>query len=126
MTGEIIGERYFRKGGIVPEWGIRYGKKLLLFEFSTADNFRRQYLILGKIERYRQYYPEAEILFVFDVEREMVMDFVETVKKMTDTRRFFFVDYATFKSVKIGQQLTAPVYFWGGDAGVHPLRYEPS
>lgn len=34
----------------------------------------------------------------------------------------YFVDFNTFKSVPIGQQLSAPIYLWGGDGQPYPLR----
>jgi hypothetical protein len=119
MTAEIIPERAFRGGGVIPEWGLRFSNgNLLLYEFCTEDNFQRYGLVKGKMNRYQKIYPEAFVLFVIDTEREKVEKFVS---KITGDN-FFFTDYETFKSVPIGQQLIAPIYFWC-DGRVHPLRH---
>jgi hypothetical protein len=33
----------------------------------------------------------------------------------------FFTDFETFKSVPIGEQLSAPIYIWGEDGKTYPL-----
>ena len=145
--GEIIAEKYFYRFGVVPEWGIRYPNgKLLLLEYSTEDNFERTNLMKGKINAYirhlenieERFQAKAIVLFVIDVSRERVKEFVNTVKREDgsvadgDTSAldegdrfpldpFFFTDYQTFLGVSIGEQLTTPIYFWI-DGKEYPLK----
>ena len=109
MTAEIIPEKSFRGGGVIPEWGLRYSSgKLLLFEFCTRNNFERYGLVKSKMSRYKEIYPEALVLFVLDVERETVETFVGNITG----ENFFFTDYETFKNVPLGEALDAPIYLW--------------
>ena len=130
--GMIIPERHLRGFGVVPEWGIRYKNgKMLLFEFCTASNFYKYGLIGSKISRYNQglhliegkYDAEAIVVFVCDVSRRDVDEYVWK-RKTPGNEVFYFVDYDTFKSVPIGQQLTEPIYIWGEDCWPYPLREE--
>lgn len=126
-------EDYFKsnKFGVVPEWGIKYGNgSVLLFEFSTASNFYLRGNVQSKITRYtKNVYKfteklgkEPAVIFVLDIPRREVERFV---KENNFDGQFFFTDALTFKSVPIGNQLTAPIYFWS-DGGEYPLRHEPS
>ncbi len=137
---EIVPERAFRSFGIVPEDGIRYSdvrNTMLIFEYCTRSNFTHGGVMKSKITRYRKYLPQMEakfkrsitVLFVIDIERSRVREFVGTLKRdvgfVADGRTsalyggdtfpfdpFFFTDYQTFKSVPIGEALTAKIYFW--------------
>jgi hypothetical protein len=115
MNGQIVPERYFRGLSCIPEWGIRYpNKKMLLYEFCTYDNFYQR--LRYKTSRYESYVYlieeafgcDAVVLFVCDVDRQFVMNFIEKYKPA-----FWFTDYETFKKVPIGEQLLSPIYIWG-------------
>ncbi len=124
MTAQIILARSFRGLGSIPEWGMKIGDTLLLYEFCTRSNY---YGRLGKkIKAYEKNLPKIEekfgkgcVIFVCDVKREYVNNF----QPKPDWA--LFTDYETFKSVPIGNQLTAPIYFWG-DGREIALRHEPS
>jgi hypothetical protein len=129
MDGVIIPEREFRGFGIVPEWGIGYHNgKMLLYEFCTAKNFFKSGNVQGKITRYNRYLPlieqkfgrEGIVLFVIDVNRRIVDEFVTS--RMPLGSQFFFTDYKTFRYENIGEQLTAPIYIWGDDSWPYPLE----
>jgi len=128
MTGTIIPSRFFRGLNCIPEWGIHYGGKLLLYEFCTADNFRQRLRL--KVGRYRdhiwqinaRFQSDSFVVFVLDVPRERIDKFISGQEYLAS---FFFVDYATFKSVPIGQQFKASIYIWGGDRKEYALSYEP-
>jgi len=153
---EIVPERTFRGFRIVAEGGIRYSeerKTMLIFEYCTRSNFKHGGVMKSKITRYKKYLPEMEakfkrnitVLFVIDIERSQVKDFVRSMSHFLDepifssfdgsverevgsvadgrtsafpegdsfpSYPFFFTDYQTFKSVPIGEALTAKIYFW--------------
>lgn len=125
--GKFISEKFFRtiKLGSVPEWGVKYDDQLFLFEYSTADNFRRTRVMKKKIKQYVTSIPRFEnyfnkeviVLFVFDAERYQVKYFFE---KYGQYPHFYFCDLASFNEVEIGNQLSAPIYFWM-DGGSYPL-----
>ena len=132
--GEIFMERAFRGFGIVPEAGIRYSeerKTMLIFEYCTRSNFTHGGVMKSKITRYKKYLPAMEkkvkrnmtVLFVIDIERYKVKEFVGKVRLMlnepvfsdpagSSLYPFFFTDYQTFKSVPVGGALKAKIYFW--------------
>jgi hypothetical protein len=123
MTAEIVPARYFRGMGSIPEWGLKTKDGLLLYEFCTRSNFYSR--LRKKVEAYEENllkiearFGEASVLFVCNVNRE----YVEKFQPKPDWA--MFTDYETFKSVPIGEQLTAPIYLWK-DGGEHPLRHEP-
>jgi len=129
--GLIIPERFFRGFGIVPEWGILFPEeRLLLFEFSTADNFYRCGLLKNKIIGYRQHLEKIEskfkgqglVLFVVDIPQAVLRRFV--AKVVPTEEPFYFTDYERFKQVPIGDQLKAPIYMWGDDGKHYPLTEE--
>jgi hypothetical protein len=131
---EIIPEKDFRGFAIVPEWGIRYTDDMgtmLLYEYCTEQNFKHGGVMKSKLTRYKKYLPDIEaktnreitVLFVIDTDRVRVKDFVRRIKAFLDEPiisgftsearyPFFFTDYQTFKSVPIGEALTAKIYFW--------------
>lgn len=121
MTAEIIPSRFFRGMGNVPEWGMKFGDALLLYEFCTRSNF---YARLRKkvgtypdsLDRIEEKFGQGYVLFVCDVNREYVKNF----EPKPDWA--IFTDYKTFKSVPIGEQLTTPIYFWC-DTEERPIRY---
>ena len=131
---EIVPEKAFRGFAIVPEWGIRYSDNrgtMLLYEFCTQNNFKHGGVMKSKLTRYRKYLPDIEakakreitVLFVIDTDRGRVKDFVHWMDTLLDEPiisgitgearyPFFFTDYQTFKSVPIGNALTAKINFW--------------
>ena len=124
----LIAERRLRGHNIVPEWAILYpNKKLVLFEFCTNDNFKRRAVFKSKLTRYQnnlddlviKFGESGLVLFVIDAPREEIEQFV---KENKPGEMFMFCDYQTFLSVPYGQQLTAPIYIWGGDSNSYPLR----
>jgi|GEM_PF-1619751 len=96
---EIVPERAFRSFGIVPESGIRYSEErgtMLIFEYCTRSNFRHGGVMKSKITRYKKYLPEMEmkfkrtitVLFVIDIERSKVREFVERMGRLLDETDF--------------------------------------
>lgn len=128
MKAEIIEERFFYGCGSIPEWGLRYQSgKMLLFEYCTEDNFSMATVMKGKLYAYRQnleringkFNRDGIIVFVCDVPRQRVLNFIERLKPMG--LPVFFTDSTTFKAVTMGYQLTAPIYLWGEDGNSYPL-----
>lgn len=125
--GQMLAEKTFRKYSIIPEWGIKYSSgKLLLFEYSTANNFRRKQLMREKMERYtdslenigKDFQCErAFVVFVIEATREEVLRFVLDNEPDGD---LLFSDLKSFRSVKLGQQLNTPIYIWR-DGQSYPL-----
>jgi hypothetical protein len=126
-NGEFISEKFFRtiNLGSVPEWGVIYDGKILLFEYSTADNFRRTMLMKKKVAQYIESIPrfksyfgkEVVVLFVFAGERYKVKYFCE---KYGQHPKFYFCDLASFFDVELGGQLSTPIYYWK-DGRSYPL-----
>lgn len=84
---EIVPERAFRGFEIVPEGGLRYAERrgtMLVFEYCTRSNFKHGGVMKSKITRYLKNLPKMEtkfkravtVLFVIDVERDTVREFV--------------------------------------------------
>lgn len=115
--GEVIQESKFYGCGSVAEWGIIYGKKILLFEFCSRDNFKRKGRMRGKITQYHQSLERIEnkfgakpvVLFVIGGKREKVAEFVKEEKPLGD---FVFTDLTTFLNVPLGYALKEKIYFW--------------
>ena len=128
MRAEIIEERLFYGCGSMPEWGLRYDSgKMILFEYCTADNFRRPTVMKGKLTAYRNHLEkinrrfnrESIIVFVCDVPRDKVLKFV--LDNKPTGLPVFFTDTEMFMRVGIGSQLIAPIYIWGEDGLAYPL-----
>lgn len=128
MNAEIIEERHFRGCGSMPEWGLRYDSgKMLMFEYCTDDNFNRSNGLTGKLVAYhktmvtinQKFHSNGFLVFVCDVSRKRLSSFL--ARKIPVEIPAFFTDYETFKSVPIGQQLSAPIYLWGEDGLPYPL-----
>lgn len=120
MTSEIILSKHFRGMGSIPEWGMKFGDTHLLYEFCTRSNYYGR--LRKKIGAYEDnilkiagVFGESFVLFVCDVDRKYLRNF----QPKPDWA--FFTDYETFRSVPIGSQLTAPIYFWC-DGKEYPLR----
>jgi hypothetical protein len=127
-------ERTVRGFGIVPEGGLRYSierNTMLIFEYSTHSNFTHGGVMKSKITRYKKYLPDMEkkvgrkltVLFVIDVERMKVKEFVGRMQNILSEPifpdfsgearfPFFFTDYDAFKAVPVGDALKAAIYFW--------------
>lgn len=118
--GVAIPERYFRKLGAVPEFGILYPDgTLLLVEFSTKSNFFFTGMMSGKLNAYRKnlkgieekFNGKAKVIFILDVPRETVERYVGSLKRdvgsvaslpsalyegVAPLDPFIFTDYKTF------------------------------
>ena len=100
---------------------------ILLFEYSTADNFRRRRLMKNKVRKYKQtinkfesyFEAKAIVLFVFDAPKHEVKRFVE--EQRNGKELFYFTDLDSFMNIE-GNVLTAPIYYWGGDGKKYPLE----
>ncbi len=126
--GTMVAERYFFKLGAVPEWGIIYPHgTMLLFEFSTRDNFLFTGKMIGKLAAYRRHLEGFErafnsqpaVVFVIDIKREVLQRFIES--RLRDAGPYFFTDYETFLKVPIGKALYEPIYIWSYDGKPYPL-----
>lgn len=125
--------------------------KMLLFEFCTRSNFLFTNLMNGKINAYqrnlekieRKFQAKAIVLFVIDVPRITVERFVMGNGMSAGKRAagsvadgvpsaphdggtspllpLFFTDYKSFLNVPLGNQLSAPIYFWVADGKAYPL-----
>ncbi len=125
--GEFIPEKFFRglKFKAVPEWAIKYPKGIILFEYSTADNFRRKDLMKKKVARYKNDLHRIEkvfktqpiVLFLLQASEFQVEHFAN----QNGGENIFYVDHKTFMETPIGKQLSSPIYIWGGDRKTYPL-----
>lgn len=124
--GDYIPESYFRRYGYkaIPEWGIVYPNSTLLFEYATADNFRRTKAMNQKIQiyrkelvRFRQVFKTPFYLIVIDAPRYEVQWFSEKLDE-----NFFVVYKQSFFEAEKGKQLTESIYIWGGDGKSIPLE----
>ena len=125
VDGTIIPSRFFRGLGCVPEWGIQYDHSILLYEFSTRDNFYQA--LQEKVRRYTEFMEKIQervgtrilVLFNLAVPRGNVLRWVT---RYHPEGPFMFTDDQTFRSIPIGEQMLAPIYFWGGDGQSYPLK----
>jgi hypothetical protein len=92
---EIVQERAFRSFDIVPEAGIRYSEErgtMLIFEYCTRSNYKHGGVMKSKITRYKKHLPLLEakfkrnitVLFVIDIERSEVREFVRRLSHLLD------------------------------------------
>lgn len=125
-NGMYISEGFFRRHGhkAIPEWGIIHTNGTLLFEYTTADNFRRMKLMNRKLDMYRQELKRFQgifhnpfYLFVIEAPKHEVVRFAERLDE-----NFYVVDSGTFFDVPPGEQLTTKAYTWGGDGRTYPLE----
>jgi len=130
VTGEeVISERYFRQQAFrpVPDGGILFDHSLLLFEFSTAQQFKKKAEMRRKMRAYRRHLSKFEeyfaaevvVLFIIEAPRYEVKQFVQAGRKQDWA--FYFVDFPSFLRVEKCAQLTAPIYISGGDQKEYPL-----
>jgi hypothetical protein len=125
MNAAIIPSRFFRGWGSVPEWGMQYENSVLLYEYSTRDNFYQT--IQEKIRRYKDSLDKFQqrvgrrvvVVFNIAVHRGNILAWI---LKYQPEGPFMFIDEQTFNSMPIGKQLTAPIYLWGGDGQPYPLK----
>jgi len=116
--GEILPERFFRKSGSVPEWGIRYENgTMLMLEFGTRSNVEYHNLISGKLNAYKRnlkgieekFSAKGVVLFVLDVPRATIL---RRLKEWEPKGPYRFVDFQTFLSVPFGKALDAEIYIY--------------
>lgn len=127
--GEVFPEHRFRRrqNGVVPEWGIKYNSKIILYEYCTFDNFSRGE-VQSKITRYRdnlvnienQVEAEAMVVFVVDIDRWTLHHWIND--RLPLGQHFFFTDYDNFLKSPYGDQLIEPIYIWGEDGWPYPLE----
>ena len=123
--GMIVAEKYFYGLGCVPEWGIVYPEgKMLLFEFSTRNDFLVSGKVKGKLEAYKKHLERIEakfnskavLVYVIDIPKETLKRFLLRERPAGSVAalspEIFFADYKTFLSIPIGEQLTASIYYW--------------
>jgi hypothetical protein len=126
-NGLVYPEHKFRGNGVVPEWGIKYDGKVILYEHCTYDNFKRgeaQKKItmyqnnLANIEN--QVNAEAMVVFVVDVDRWTLQHWVD--ERLPIGPQYFFTDYDNFLKSPYGDQLIEPIYIWGEDGWPYTLE----
>ena len=91
------------------------------------SNFEYTELMNGKLNAYdrniekieEKFQAKAIVVFIIDIPRERVERYVRSLKR--ENNPYFFTDYQTFLSIPLGQQLTAPIYFWV-DGKEYPLK----
>ena len=132
-AGEIVSELFFLEEkklfGCVPDWAVLFPSLVLLCEYSTGDNFRRTRTMRGKLKAYRHYLfrfidyfdSAVSVLFIFDVPRYKVQQFVASHTTSDDTP-FYFTDLASLLAVPKDGLLTSPLFIWGGDGKSYPLK----
>jgi hypothetical protein len=128
MKAKVIEERFFYRCGCVPEMGFFYPNgKMILIEFSTENDFTYNNRLKGKLAAYsrhlwqinEKFSSDSIVVFVLDVPRDRVENFVSDVKPVK--LPVFFTDFESFKNVPVGKQLSAPIYIWGEDGKSYPL-----
>ncbi len=128
MTTMVIEERFFRSCGSIPDLGLKFANnKMLLVEFTSKSNYEHYNVIKNKLSAYKRnlwniderFSVSSILLFVIDVPREKVQKLVLDVTPVG--LPVFFTDYESFKSISIGDQLSAPIYIWGEDGKSYPL-----
>jgi hypothetical protein len=123
-VGEYVSERYFRaaKYKPIPEFAVHYNGGdgvIFLFEYSTADNFRRIKLIEKKLQMYREnldrfrkeWKAEPYVIVVIDGTE----DAVDRLAGKYDYNNFYFTTERLFYSVQLGEQLSSAIYTWRGE-----------
>jgi hypothetical protein len=123
--GLYISESFFRRHGYkaIPEWAIVYPNGTLLFEYLTADNFRREKHVKQKIAVYKQELNRFEAVFhnpfyVFVAEANC--EEVKLLSRKTN-EHFYLTDADRFYSVSQSEQLSTRIYIWGMDGKEYPL-----
>jgi hypothetical protein len=130
MKATVIEERFFygSKCGSIPDIGLKYPSgKMILVEFTTKSNFERWGNIKNKLSHYRsnlwrideKFSSSSIILFVVDIPRDKLQKYLMEITPAG--LPVFFVDFDSFTSIPIGEQLSAPIYIWGEDGNSYPL-----
>ncbi len=112
--------------GAVPEFSmLTPDGTQLCFEYSTENNFKRKGLMERKVEQYElnldkfdDFMGDTSVLFVLDAFRHQVKAFA----KRHGGKKFFYCDLDSFLDVEKCHQWSAPIYIWGHDGSVGPLR----
>ena len=99
-------------------------RTIVLFEFSTADNFRRKRLMEKKVdqyqsvERFKDYFKaEPMVVFVLEAPRYEVEEFARENKGDS----IYYTDLESFMNV-VDDQMRAPIYIWGHDGVSYALK----
>lgn len=122
--GQYVSERDFRarRFNPVPEFGVRYNGDeavILLFEYSTSNNFKRKKLIGKRLQAYKEslgkfaneFSAEPYVVWVIDAPEWEV----EAFASKHDHNNFYFASERDFYSVAYGEQLSKPIYIWRGE-----------
>lgn len=114
------------KFGVVFEWAALYpNRTMLLFEYCTEDNAGRSGLVTRKVNLYRRHLDAIEAHFSAQALVLFVLDGKDALAHATENQGAsfaYFVDLETFMSMKMGKQLTAPIYIWGADGRRYPIK----
>lgn len=127
---EVVAESFFRRAryGSVPEGGFLYPEvkdeygnvikesSLLLFEFSTRSNVYFHLNMFGKFNAYEKALPvfredlnaKPGVVFILDIKRDEV---IARLKRWKPEGPYWFIDYASFLDIPLGEALTSPIYF---------------
>lgn len=128
---EIVPERAFRGFGIVPEAGIRYSEErntMIVIEYETRKDYKRS--MKSKITRYKKYLPDMEakfkrnitVLFVIDVERSEVRDFVRRVSPLLNLTNFAGLDGSVEREAG-SDAVGVPTAPYEGDIPLNPFFF---
>lgn len=123
----VYPEHKFRGFGNVPEWGIQYKSKMVLYEHCTYSNFKHGE-VKKKVQKYMDTLYDIEdefrslaiVIFVIDDTEQEVQNWVWRWMPMGE--EYFFTDYENFLKIPIGMQYDAPIYIWGEDGKKYALR----
>jgi hypothetical protein len=120
-VGEYVSEREFRANRFnpVPEFAVIYDDVVLLFEYSTADNFGRKKMIGEKLKAYKnslgkfkeEFEAEPYLVYVIDGHENEI----ERLASRHNKNNFYFTSADRFYSVADKKQLDAEIYIWRGE-----------
>ncbi len=70
-----------------------------------------------ELDKFQAVFDNPFYLYVIEAPKHEVRMFVQ---KMDEN--FYAVDAPTFFGIPKGEQLTSPIYYWGGDGQTYPLE----
>jgi hypothetical protein len=81
--------------------------------------------VTRKVKLYAEHLPALEKHFKTQAVVLFVLDSKDALARATQELKApfaYFVDLQTFLRVRLGRQLTAPVYIWGYDGKEYPIK----